>query len=131
MPTVPETTTLTRPTASETRPPKMSRLSSSRPNWSVPMMWGIDPPSSGIVIGGLLRMNRLWSFGSKGATQRREDRGDGQQHEEDAGHDRELVLEQRAAIDPQAARGRREDRFVSPRQCRRRGLDRLAHAAHP
>ena len=39
VPTVPEMTTLTRPTASETRLPKMSRLSSSRPNWSVPMMW--------------------------------------------------------------------------------------------
>ncbi len=67
----------------------------------------------------------------EGSDQRREDRGDGQQDEEDAGQDRELVLEQGAAVDPQSARGRREDRFVSPRQCRRAGLDRLAHPTHP
>src|ERR671912_23198 len=50
----------------EQRPQKMTRLTPPRPNWSVPIRWGIDPPSSGIVSGGLLRMSRLCSFGSKG-----------------------------------------------------------------
>ena len=57
--------TAVKPTTIETRAPKISRDSTSRPSWSVPSRWFIAPPAC--QNGGLKRAVRLPTSGLCGA----------------------------------------------------------------
>src|SRR5216684_1528055 len=66
VPTMPANTTAVRPTTIDTRAPKISRDSTSRPSWSVPSRYWVLPPVA--QNGGLKRAVRLPISGLCGAS---------------------------------------------------------------
>src|SRR6266851_618392 len=66
VPTMPANTTAVRPTTIDTRAPKISRDSTSRPSWSVPSRYWVLPPVA--QSGGLKRAVRLPISGLCGAS---------------------------------------------------------------
>src|SRR5216683_5785731 len=66
VPMAPATMTARKPTTMDTRAPKISRESTSRPTWSVPSRWARLPPST--QAGGLNRSVSVPTSGSEGAS---------------------------------------------------------------